>query len=88
VPIIQSVSLEGARSAADDRDGVEGVSRRPVRAPGKLATTRADGRPHVVPIWFVLDGDDLVFNTGADTVKDQNRLGISASMTRARPSPS
>ena len=22
---------------------------------GKLATTRADGRPHVVPIWFVLD---------------------------------
>jgi PPOX class probable F420-dependent enzyme len=36
---------------------------------GKLATTRADGRPHVAPIWFVLDGDDLVFNTGADTVK-------------------
>jgi PPOX class probable F420-dependent enzyme len=36
---------------------------------GKLATTRLDGRPHVVPIWFVLDGEDLVFNTGADTVK-------------------
>jgi PPOX class probable F420-dependent enzyme len=36
---------------------------------GKLATVRADGTPHVVPIWFVLDGDDLVFNTGADTVK-------------------
>ena len=36
---------------------------------GKLATVRADGRPHVVPIWFVLDGDDLVFNTGADSVK-------------------
>ena len=32
---------------------------------GKLATVRADGRPHVVPIWFVLDGDDLVFTTGA-----------------------
>jgi PPOX class probable F420-dependent enzyme len=39
---------------------------------GKLATTRSDGRPHVVPIWFVLDGDDLVFNTGADTVKGRN----------------
>jgi PPOX class probable F420-dependent enzyme len=39
---------------------------------GKLATVRADGRPHVVPIWFVLDGDDLVFNTGADTVKGRN----------------
>jgi PPOX class probable F420-dependent enzyme len=36
---------------------------------GKLATTRADGRPHVAPIWFVLDGPDLVFTTGADTVK-------------------
>lgn len=36
---------------------------------GKLAVVRADGTPHVVPIWFVLDGDDVVFNTGADTVK-------------------
>ena len=36
---------------------------------GKLATTRADGRPHVAPIWFVLDGDDLLFNTGAATLK-------------------
>lgn len=39
---------------------------------GKLATTRSDGRPHVMPIWFVLDGDDVVFNTGADTVKGRN----------------
>ena len=36
---------------------------------GKLATTRRDGRPHVVPVWFVLDGDDFVFNTGAATIK-------------------
>jgi PPOX class probable F420-dependent enzyme len=36
---------------------------------GKLATVRADGRPHLAPIWFVLDGDDLVFNTGAESVK-------------------
>ena len=37
---------------------------------GKLATTRADGRPHLAPIWFVLDDDDtVVFTTGADTVK-------------------
>ncbi|NLU68738.1 PPOX class F420-dependent oxidoreductase [Streptomyces sp. HNM0574] len=39
---------------------------------GKLATVRADGRPHVAPVWFVLDGDDLVFNTGANTVKGRN----------------
>jgi len=36
---------------------------------GKLATVRRDGRPHLVPIWFVLDGDDLVFTTGAGSVK-------------------
>jgi PPOX class probable F420-dependent enzyme len=36
---------------------------------GKVATTRADGRPHVAPIWFVVDDGDLVFMTGADTLK-------------------
>jgi len=36
---------------------------------GKLATTRADGRSHVAPIWFLVDGDDLVFTTNAETVK-------------------
>lgn len=39
------------------------------RRTGKLATTRADGRPHVAPVWFVVDGDDLVFMTGAETIK-------------------
>ena len=39
---------------------------------GKLATTRPDGRPHVTPIWFVLDGDDLVFTTAATSVKGRN----------------
>ncbi|MFD2416170.1 PPOX class F420-dependent oxidoreductase [Amycolatopsis pigmentata] len=40
---------------------------------GKLAVVRADGAPHVTPVWFILnentDGDELVFNTGMDTVK-------------------
>jgi len=36
---------------------------------GKLATVRADGRPHVAPVWFVLDGDELIFNTAANSVK-------------------
>ena len=30
---------------------------------GKLATVRADGSPHVVPIWFTLDHDDTVVFT-------------------------
>ncbi|WP_059007347.1 PPOX class F420-dependent oxidoreductase [Streptomyces specialis] len=39
---------------------------------GKLATVRADGRPHVAPVWFVFDGDDLVFTTEATSVKAAN----------------
>jgi PPOX class probable F420-dependent enzyme len=36
----------------------------------KVATVRADGRPHVAPVWFAIDGDDsLLFTTGHDTVK-------------------
>lgn len=39
---------------------------------GKLATARGDGRPHVIPIWFVLDGDDILLTTARDTVKGRN----------------
>lgn len=35
----------------------------------KLATVRADGSPHVAPVWIDLDGDDVVFMTSAETVK-------------------
>lgn len=35
----------------------------------KLAWVGPDGHPHVAPVWFVLDGDDVIFNTGADTAK-------------------
>jgi len=38
----------------------------------KVATVRADGRPHVAPVWFALDGDTIVFNTGEATVKGRN----------------
>ena len=38
----------------------------------KLCTVRADGSPHVAPIWFLVDGDEVVFNTGARTVKGRN----------------
>ena len=36
---------------------------------GKVATTRADGRPHVAPIWFTLDGSDVLFTTHDQSVK-------------------
>jgi PPOX class probable F420-dependent enzyme len=36
---------------------------------GKVGYVAVDGRPLVAPVWFVLDGDELVFNTGANTAK-------------------
>ncbi|MBF6166538.1 PPOX class F420-dependent oxidoreductase [Streptomyces gardneri] len=36
---------------------------------GKVAFVAADGRPVVSPVWFILKGDELVFNTGKSTAK-------------------
>jgi PPOX class probable F420-dependent enzyme len=36
---------------------------------GKLGFVAADGRPLVAPVWFILENDELVFNTGANTAK-------------------
>ena len=36
---------------------------------GKVAWVAANGAPHVAPVWFGLDGDDLVFNAGSGTGK-------------------
>jgi PPOX class probable F420-dependent enzyme len=35
----------------------------------KAATVRQDGRPHIAPVWFDLDGEDLIFTTWHTTVK-------------------
>lgn len=67
------------------RDAPEGwwqdfVSGTPART-AKLALTRADGSPHVAPVWIDLergagpDGEDVVvFMTSADTVKGKSIL--------------
>ncbi len=39
---------------------------------GWLATTRPDGRPHAVPVWFVWNGRDLHFVTSRRTQKGRN----------------
>jgi PPOX class probable F420-dependent enzyme len=44
------------------------ISDSPART-AKLAVVRADGSPHVAPVWVALDGDDVVFMTSADTLK-------------------
>lgn len=49
---------------------------------GHLAVALEDGQPHVTPVWFVLDGDDVVFTTAKDGVKGRSlardgRAGLS-----------
>ena len=36
---------------------------------GKLAYLAASGRPLVAPVWFIVEGGSLVFNTGSQTAK-------------------
>ena len=38
----------------------------------KLAVVRKDGSPSVTPVWFVLDGDDVIFTTGESTLKGRS----------------
>jgi PPOX class probable F420-dependent enzyme len=58
--------------STDDPDVRAFLTALPART-GKLATVRADGRPHVAPIWYDLDDDgSLVFNTGTSTLKGRN----------------
>ncbi len=39
-----------------------------------VATVRADGRPHLTPVWFVWLHDKIYFCTGTDTQKWVNLL--------------
>jgi PPOX class probable F420-dependent enzyme len=42
--------------------------RGPVRT-GKLAMVRKDGRPLVVPVWYDLEGETVVFMTAQESIK-------------------
>jgi PPOX class probable F420-dependent enzyme len=37
--------------------------------PAMLGSLAADGRPLVAPVWFIVDGDELVFNTARESAK-------------------
>jgi PPOX class probable F420-dependent enzyme len=39
---------------------------------GKLSYLSASGRPLVAPIWFMVEGDSIIFNTGKDTAKGRS----------------
>src|SRR5436309_15504621 len=38
----------------------------------KVATSGPGGQPHVMPVWFALDGEELVFTTWGDSAKGRN----------------
>ena len=55
---------------------------------GHLGTSRVDGSAHVAPVWFTLDGDDVLFMTGADTVKGRTlRRDPRATLSVDDPAP-
>ena len=37
-----------------------------------LATVNASGSPHLTVMWYLLDGDEIVFNTKAGRAKESN----------------
>jgi len=39
---------------------------------GKLATASSSGAPGLAPLWFTVDGDDVVFSTGRDSLKGRH----------------
>lgn len=42
---------------------------------GKVATSRKDGVPHVVPIWFIVDNDaNIIFATGKQSAKGKHLI--------------
>lgn len=42
--------------------------------PAVVAVVRHDGRPHCAPVWIDLDGDEIMFTTGRDTLKGKALL--------------
>ncbi|MBF6211534.1 PPOX class F420-dependent oxidoreductase [Nocardia puris] len=36
---------------------------------GKVAIVAPDGRPVVTPVWFLVEGEEIVFNTGKSSAK-------------------
>lgn len=37
-----------------------------------LGTSNASGSPHLTVMWYLLDGDEIVFNTAAGRAKERN----------------
>jgi hypothetical protein len=71
--------MVGSTQAPDDRSVTMSTSKEQVlefiaeeTRLGRLATVSGDGSPHVVPIWFKLDGDRILIHTQAESRKARN----------------
>jgi PPOX class probable F420-dependent enzyme len=62
------LTAEGAAMERMTKEECLQFLRSPVRT-GKLATVRTDGRPLVVPVWYDLEGETVVFMTAQDSIK-------------------
>ncbi|MBN1564763.1 MAG: pyridoxamine 5'-phosphate oxidase family protein [Anaerolineae bacterium] len=51
-------------------DAIREILQQPLVA--RVSTIGPDGYPHTVPVWYILDGDDLVFSSAEDTRKVKN----------------
>jgi len=63
---MSEAQAEPARIPAEFMDLLEG------EALGHLATIRADGTPHVTPLWIDHDGDTVLVDVRVDRVKAAN----------------
>lgn len=53
-------------------DAARAVLQKPLIA--RMSTVDADGYPHTVPVWFILDGEDVIVMGTRDTRKVQHTL--------------
>jgi PPOX class probable F420-dependent enzyme len=69
-----SVSVPGLpgcwSQGADETEAIANISSG--QRTGKLATVRRDGRPHVTPVWFVVEGNALVLMTHETSLKGKS----------------
>ncbi len=71
--VVIQVTDDATGSGSDNDWWRSLVAGAPART-AKLAVTRADGSPHVAPVWADLDGDQIVFMTSAETIKGKSIL--------------
>ena len=53
-----------------------------------ISTTRPDGRPHAVPVWYIWDGTNIYFITRRDMQKAKNLRIVKTHIIEKNPEAS